>query len=698
MKSPFKFLDAYTAADKDIFFGREEEVEALYNMVFKTPLVLVYGMSGTGKTSLIQCGLASRFDGPDWLPFYIRRDKNINTSIEQAFNIALKGKTFSTLRSAVENLFYTYFRPVYLIFDQFEELFIMGSIKEQQLFLENIQQLIDEELPCKVLLVMREEYLGQLYDFEKVVPGIFDFKLRVESMSNKRVRRVMMESFKEFNIQLEEPQDDHCQQMIENISAGKSGIPLTYLQVYLDMLYREDYERTYPEGIDMRLPPLEFTKKEIDDFGEINDVLERYLKEQTVNIQQKLQHQFLEIHENTIKSVLDAFVTEEGTKRPVSYNRSKDIYLLEQSIEERLQIPKEILSFCISHLDQARLIRLDDDTIELGHDTLAELIHNQRTKEQKELNDIKKRLLSDYKYYGLTKEFLSQKRLNTYNNYISALALNEEVLKFIDDSRAYNHAQEKAEQERKNREVQLIRDKLAAKDKARKRLTSFSIVLGFAFLIASGLGWSYYNQRNIATKKTVEADNLNEKLVNAFINIASKEYEEKFIEADSIYQYSEGDLTQAEELAIQTKDVITKYINELSQKENVDSLLMIKFKMAIDNNGNKADSLVQRIKEDALNLTHYNEYINKGIREIAKNKYKEALSDYQKAHDLIPRKSTLVRIEEITKLGYDFHYKRSQIFFNRGTLATTDQGNKELKDAEFFKNYLSKQNNENRKN
>ena len=64
--SPFKFLEAYGKEDVDIFFGREEETEMLYKMSFQTNLMLVYGMSGTGKTSLIKCGLANRIDESDW--------------------------------------------------------------------------------------------------------------------------------------------------------------------------------------------------------------------------------------------------------------------------------------------------------------------------------------------------------------------------------------------------------------------------------------------------------------------------------------------------------------------------------------------------------------------------------------------------------------------------------------------------------
>jgi len=85
-KSPFKFLDAYTKEDKDIFFGRDSETEELYQKVFDSKLLLVCGVSGTGKSSLIQCGLANKFEDSDWLPINIRRGSDINSSLRSAIS------------------------------------------------------------------------------------------------------------------------------------------------------------------------------------------------------------------------------------------------------------------------------------------------------------------------------------------------------------------------------------------------------------------------------------------------------------------------------------------------------------------------------------------------------------------------------------------------------------------------------------
>ena len=88
---PFKFLDSYTAEDKDIFFGRDEEIDQLYQMIYQSDILLLYGASGTGKTSLIQCGLASKFQKHDWLEVFVRRHKNLNESLQKSL-ITIGGK------------------------------------------------------------------------------------------------------------------------------------------------------------------------------------------------------------------------------------------------------------------------------------------------------------------------------------------------------------------------------------------------------------------------------------------------------------------------------------------------------------------------------------------------------------------------------------------------------------------------------
>lgn len=244
--SPFKFLEPYGRKDHKYFFGRDEEIDQLYEMIFETNFILVYGQSGTGKTSLISAGLAGRFDSTDWLDITIRRgNHDIRTSTMEILRGKAKTpiKEGASIKDAVESIFLDYYKPVYLIFDQLEELFIkdLGStVDERNGFAASIDELLSADLQCKVLFVMREEFLANLYEFEKgAMPYIFKKRLRVERMSPGNVREVILKTCEipEYNIQVENPEET-ADKIIGKISEGGYGVQLAYLQVYLDKLYQ----------------------------------------------------------------------------------------------------------------------------------------------------------------------------------------------------------------------------------------------------------------------------------------------------------------------------------------------------------------------------------------------------------------------------------------------------------------------------
>ncbi len=57
---PYKFLDYFTSDDATIFHGREHDAERLFSLILANPLSILYGGSGTGKTSLIQASVLPR--------------------------------------------------------------------------------------------------------------------------------------------------------------------------------------------------------------------------------------------------------------------------------------------------------------------------------------------------------------------------------------------------------------------------------------------------------------------------------------------------------------------------------------------------------------------------------------------------------------------------------------------------------------
>ena len=486
MKSPFKFLDAYELKDRAVFFGREEETESLYSMVFKTPLLLLYGLSGTGKTSLIRCGLASRFSAPNWYPFFIRRGEDLNQSIRQALSNALPaGKAApESLKELVSLLFRLYLRPVYLIFDQFEELFIIGSPEEQQAFAEGIRSLLEAELPCKIIFVMREEFIGQLYYLETEIPSIYDFRLRVEPMGMKKVQEVITGSLQHFQVQLADPAQN-LQLMYNNISVGKSGVQLPYLQVYLDMFWREDFVRTYPDPSEQEqwqtalsaepptYPPLEFTGAEIEAFGDMETVLVNFLRQQEAELHQELKAGFgQDLPPQTVRSILDLFVTDQGTKQPQRYHRLEGKLQLASIAETVLpQLPAGALSFALEHLYNARLLRERDDALELAHDSLAALVFNERSDERRKISDVLARLNTARKEYQLSngQQLPGAKLMEDTKELWKVLPLSPELRDFYTSSQEELERRdiaERAEAERRARNEEIAK---GAEEEARLR-------------------------------------------------------------------------------------------------------------------------------------------------------------------------------------------------------------------------------------
>lgn len=436
MNSPFKFLDAYDLEDQDIFFGRDEEIAKLYDMVNKNRLILVYGQSGTGKTSLVRCGLASRFDVTDWYALLIRRRGNINDSLAQAIRKPLGGELLDTFAESIEELYALYLRPVYLIFDQLEEIFTArDNEEEQQLFIQTIAEINAANLPCRILFILREEYLGHLYNFEKVIPTLFDRRLRVEPMTYNNVSAVITKSCEKFNISLPTP-ETAVRKIIDGISDRKSGIQLPYLQVYLDMFYREDYARTYPKGTAQELPPLTFELEEIKNFGAIGNVMKKFLDEQQARINGVLRQRYKNMPEDAVQRVLDSFVTLEGTKRSIGYHMDGERLVLERKMNKKIgALHKGMLPEILQQLERSRILRKDDDSFELAHDSLAALIDQQRSGEQRQLNEVRLRLQNIYKEHTTTGVFLNEKQLKDVDEVLAQLEIEAPVAQFVEDSR-----------------------------------------------------------------------------------------------------------------------------------------------------------------------------------------------------------------------------------------------------------------------
>jgi hypothetical protein len=348
-RSPFKFLDAYQKEDVDRFFGRERETAQLYNAVRASNLVLVYGASGTGKTSVINCGLGNKFVDSDWLPLYVRRGTDLNRSLDREIAGAMKNggpPAEAPIAERIRALYLDHYRPVYLVFDQFEELFILGSRPERQHFYDTVRQILAAGTTCKVLIAMREEYIAFLSDLEKIVPSLFDNRLRVEKLNDSHLARIIVGTARAAGIQIMDPATTVAS-ILDNIRDRRTGIDLANLQVYLDRLWRADLER---QGTD-HPAPVTFDPALTDRVGKLANVISAFLDEQLVAIEAALLARGVAHPQGIPLELLFALVTEEGTKRNL------DVPSIREALPRTREISEPDLRFCLSEFERLRLVR-----------------------------------------------------------------------------------------------------------------------------------------------------------------------------------------------------------------------------------------------------------------------------------------------------------------------------------------------------
>lgn len=351
-RSPFKFLDPYEKEDRDLFYGREREIEQLYERTQSSKLLLLYGASGTGKTSLINCGLANQFGDTDWNPIFIRREQNLRAATLRLIYGQLREKNLdppmeADISAGVEKLFWARYIPIYLIFDQFEELFIQGDPEtEQKPFFYELSQLLKAETFCRVIIVIREEYLAWLSDFEAVIPELFDNRLRIERMSERHLRQVIHGTLtaESFAIELQQPEKT-ATQIIKSLRNERREVDLTELQVYLDHLYRRARTDNGRRIFDLDL---------VRSAGEMKNVLTIFLEEQLEHLENKLKARFdLADPRGIPLEILFTLVTNEMTKRTIS--REDILARLDQLPPER-RITTQVVDYCLGEFMRLRLL------------------------------------------------------------------------------------------------------------------------------------------------------------------------------------------------------------------------------------------------------------------------------------------------------------------------------------------------------
>ncbi|HEX8143695.1 MAG TPA: PQQ-binding-like beta-propeller repeat protein [Pyrinomonadaceae bacterium] len=208
-RSPYQGLIPYGEDDAPYFFGREKETRLITANLFASPLTILYGASGVGKSSVLRAGavhhLAQR---NDLLVVFFNMWQGAASS-------ELKGKIAEAAALIDANLdapsdsvpLADYLgavagqlnRRLMIILDQFEEYFLYHP-QDDEFAAEFPGAVTQAEAPVSFLISIREDFYAKLDRFEGRIPTLYDNYLRIEHLSRKSARAAIEKPIEQYNL------------------------------------------------------------------------------------------------------------------------------------------------------------------------------------------------------------------------------------------------------------------------------------------------------------------------------------------------------------------------------------------------------------------------------------------------------------------------------------------------------------------
>ncbi len=461
---PFKFLDSYTREDKNIFFGRDSETEDIFRKFYSGKLLLVYGKSGTGKSSIINCGLVSRIPDEDIFTINIRSGSKAYENFVSTIKKCSNAKQVDPY-NILEDIFYEQSKPVALIFDQFEEVFILSDSVEREKLVGALNEILKSRLKINIVLIIREEYLADLTEFEPIIPGLLGNRIRIEKINKSSAKEAIIKPCQACNVGIE---DGLADLVLEQLGWQSEGVELTWLQILMDKLYRTAIKRD-PENPIIR-------NEDLTNLGRIGNVLSDFLDEQLRIMQ----------HGDLGEAMVKVMISTDGTKKQLNLSN-----IVENLKATGYSPEKKLIEQVLKHLIDVRIIteRNELGYYELRHDAIAARIYERMTAVEKEMIEVKSFLENSYKVYQKRQVLLSENDLKYIALHENRLILNNELKDFINNSKKEGQ-------------------------RARLRRRNFAIIAASSIIIVlSALSlWAFIEKTNAVEQKKIAEGQKNEAL------------------------------------------------------------------------------------------------------------------------------------------------------------------------------------------
>lgn len=202
-RCPYPGLEAFTAENRHFFFGRVNDTQLLISNLYASALTVVYGASGVGKTSVLLAGVVPEVEREGEALIVVHRTWQ-DAARARALGGELARKVGEALGTApaiaegpldvvAEQLAAAWRRPIFLVFDQFEEYFLYNEPSDDADSLDGeLARLVNRrDGSVNVMIVLREDSLAALDRFRHRIPTLLNNLYRLEHLTADDARHAI---------------------------------------------------------------------------------------------------------------------------------------------------------------------------------------------------------------------------------------------------------------------------------------------------------------------------------------------------------------------------------------------------------------------------------------------------------------------------------------------------------------------------
>ncbi|MFB0620265.1 hypothetical protein [Streptomyces sp. AGS-58] len=332
---PYRGLARFEPGDAGLFFGRDQLTDRLLELTRSRRFTALFGPSGSGKSSLLRAGLIPRL-----------RTANQSGPQPAALRVLTPGE--HPLRTHEQRL-----TPkdvdgdTWLIVDQFEELYTLcHDPAERPEFIDRLLTATDPGSRLRVVIAVRADFLGRCAEHSQLTAALQDGTVLAGPMSRDELREAIVRPAQAAGLIVER---GLTTRILNEVEGEPGALPL------MSHVLRETWRRRRGRAL---------TEEAYEAAGGVHGAIAQTAEDVYAGLSAEL----AQLARLVLLRLIAPGEGAQDTRRPV--DRSELDFVPGPTSAAHAPVAAADVSLVLDRLARARLITLDQDTVDLAHEAL----------------------------------------------------------------------------------------------------------------------------------------------------------------------------------------------------------------------------------------------------------------------------------------------------------------------------------------